>query len=124
VCGEHARGGAPLPQRPLLADARRARARAHTGACRGVRQAVQAERALINIRAKASDMDRHSYLTSLQARAPGGRAPTAAPGAMCRCVPSASEHVRPCSAAGRARAGTASACADRMLQAACVESRP
>ena len=29
-------------------------------------QAVQAERVMINIRAKASDMDRHSYLTSLQ----------------------------------------------------------
>ena len=29
-------------------------------------QTVQAERVMINIRAKASDMDRHSYLTSLQ----------------------------------------------------------
>ena len=47
------------------------------GRAAALRQAVQAERALINIRAKASDMDRHSYLTSLQARAPRGRAPTA-----------------------------------------------
>jgi malate dehydrogenase (oxaloacetate-decarboxylating)(NADP+) len=33
-------------------------------------QEVQAERALINIRSKSSDLERHSYLTSLQARAP------------------------------------------------------
>jgi malate dehydrogenase (oxaloacetate-decarboxylating)(NADP+) len=29
-------------------------------------QEVQAERALVNIRSKSSDLERHSYLTSLQ----------------------------------------------------------
>ena len=32
-------------------------------------QEVQAERALVNIRSKSSDLERHSYLTSLQVRA-------------------------------------------------------
>lgn len=32
-------------------------------------QEVQAERAMINIRSKANDLDKHTYLSSLQVRA-------------------------------------------------------